>query len=173
VIQREEKTFELDPGEVASARWFVAGVLKGWGCDSDDVTLAVGELASNAVLHARTHFTVILSLSGEQLTVAVVDHNPRLPVAVAPPPGAVSGRGLMLVEAVSNAWGVSPVSTGGKLVWAEFRVAETSAAIDPRSGRQRTGDGPRNPPRPRGTKSSESASNVSPHRSRRTAAGSA
>jgi anti-sigma regulatory factor (Ser/Thr protein kinase) len=122
-MQREERTFELDPGEVASARRFAAGVLKRWGCDSDDVTLAIGELASNAVLHARTHFTVILSLSGERLTVAVADHNPRLPVAVKPPPGAISGRGLVLVEAVSRAWGVRPEASGRKLIWAEFVVS--------------------------------------------------
>ena len=123
MMQREEKAFELDPGEVAAARRFAAGVLKGWGCESDDVILAIGELASNAVLHARTDFAVILSMSDDRLTVEVADYNPRLPVAVEPPAGAVSGRGLMLVEAVSRAWGVHPEATSGKRIWAEFGVS--------------------------------------------------
>jgi anti-sigma regulatory factor (Ser/Thr protein kinase) len=128
VIRREERTFELDPGEVASARRFVTAVLKRWGCDSSDVILAVGELASNAILHARTHFTVILSLAEETLTLGVADHNPRLPVAIEPPPGALSGRGLMLVRAVSRAWGVRAQTPDGKQVWAEFSLGKLGAA---------------------------------------------
>jgi anti-sigma regulatory factor (Ser/Thr protein kinase) len=121
-MQREERTFELDPGEVAAARRFAAGVLKTWGCELDEVILAIGELAANAVLHARTHFAVILSMSDDGLRIEVADFNPRLPVAVEPPPGAVSGRGLMLVQAVSRAWGVHPEATAGKRIWAEFSV---------------------------------------------------
>jgi anti-sigma regulatory factor (Ser/Thr protein kinase) len=121
VTQREERTFELDPKEVASARRFVAGVLDKWGCAGDDVVLAAGELAANAVLHARTRFTVTLCLEQDRLTVEVADHNPRFPTAVAPPVGALSGRGLVLVAAVSSAWGVRPEPSEGKLVWADFR----------------------------------------------------
>jgi anti-sigma regulatory factor (Ser/Thr protein kinase) len=121
-MQREERTFELDPGEVAAARRFAAVVLKTWGCESDDVILAISELAANAVLHARTHFAVILSMTDNELRVEVADHNPRLPVAVEPPAGAVSGRGLMVVEKVSRAWGVHPEAKEGKRIWAEFSL---------------------------------------------------
>jgi anti-sigma regulatory factor (Ser/Thr protein kinase) len=125
VIQREERTFELDPREVASARRFVAGVLEGWGCAGDDAVLAAGELAANAVLHARTRFTVALRLEQGRLTVEVADHNPRVPTAMAPPLGALSGRGLMLVAAVSSAWGVRSGPSEGKRVWAEFPGARS------------------------------------------------
>jgi anti-sigma regulatory factor (Ser/Thr protein kinase) len=124
VTQREEKSFELDPGEVASARRFVAGVLHEWGIDADDVILAVGELAANAVLHARTSFTVSVCRDPARLTVEVADHNPRLPALGQPPPGALSGRGLMLVDAVSTAWGVRTDHMEGKLVWAQFDASE-------------------------------------------------
>jgi anti-sigma regulatory factor (Ser/Thr protein kinase) len=107
---------------VAAARRFAAGVLQSWGCESDDIILAIGELASNAVLHARTNFAVILLMSDDRLRVEVADYNPRLPIAVAPPAGAVSGRGLMLVEAVSRSWGVRPDASEGKRIWAEFCV---------------------------------------------------
>jgi anti-sigma regulatory factor (Ser/Thr protein kinase) len=119
-MQREERTFDLDPAEVASARRFAAGVLANWGCVADAVVLAVSELASNAVLHARTPFTVSLCREGRHLTVEVADQNPRLPIAAEPPPGALSGRGLLLVSAVCRAWGARPDSSDGKLVWVEF-----------------------------------------------------
>jgi anti-sigma regulatory factor (Ser/Thr protein kinase) len=122
-MARVDRTFELDPGEVGSARQFAAGVLQTWGCPADDVILVVGELAANAVLHAHTPFTVILSRRRNRLTVEVADHSSRLPVPVAPRPDAVSGRGLLLVEAVSDAWGVRPDATDGKLIWAEFTFA--------------------------------------------------
>jgi anti-sigma regulatory factor (Ser/Thr protein kinase) len=121
-MQREERTFELDSGQVGSARRFAAAVLQDWGCDKDDVMLAVGELASNAVLHARTRFRVSLSRRGDRVTLEVSDLNPRLPVAAEPPHGALSGRGLMLVQAVSEAWGVRTDSSDGKSIWAEFTL---------------------------------------------------
>jgi anti-sigma regulatory factor (Ser/Thr protein kinase) len=124
VTQREEKSFELDPGEVASARRFVARVLLEWDIDADDVILAVGELAANAVLHARTSFTVTVCQDSARLTVEVADHNPRLPAMGQPPLGALSGRGLMLVDAVSTAWGVRTNQLEGKLVWAEFDASQ-------------------------------------------------
>jgi anti-sigma regulatory factor (Ser/Thr protein kinase) len=123
VTQRKERSFELDPGEVASARRFVAGVLHEWGIDADDVILAVGELAANAVLHARTVFTVTLSLEPARLTVEVADHNPRVPTMGQPSLGALSGRGLRLVDAVSTAWGIRTTRSDGKLIWAEFDAA--------------------------------------------------
>jgi anti-sigma regulatory factor (Ser/Thr protein kinase) len=127
VTQREEKSFELDPGEVASARRFVAGVLHAWGIDADDVILAVGELAANAVLHARTAFTVTVRLESRRLFVEVADRNPRLPTMGQPLVGALSGRGLMLVDAVSTAWGIRTDRSDGKLVWAEFDTAHGPA----------------------------------------------
>jgi anti-sigma regulatory factor (Ser/Thr protein kinase) len=120
VTQREKRTFELGPGAVGLARRFAAEVLRSWGCAADDVVLAVDELAANAVLHARTGFTVALGFRAETLTIEVTDYNPRLPVAAQPPQDAVSGRGLMLVEAISTAWGVRAESPRGKVVWAEF-----------------------------------------------------
>jgi anti-sigma regulatory factor (Ser/Thr protein kinase) len=132
VTQREEKSFELDPGEVASARRFVAGVLHKWGIDADDVILAVGELAANAVLHAHTAFTVAVRLESGRLTVGVADRDPRLPALRRPRAGALSGRGLILVDAVSRAWGIETDRSDGKLVWAEFDAAHDPApAVHP------------------------------------------
>jgi hypothetical protein len=82
VPQRKEQSFQLDPCEVASARRFVAGVMREWGICADDVILVVGELAANAVLHARTGFTVRLCLEPARLMVEVADQNPELPAMV-------------------------------------------------------------------------------------------
>ena len=56
------------------------------------------------------------------MRVAVADNSPRTPVK---PTSigwqATGGRGILLVEAMSAAWGTLPVS-GGKQVWSEVAL---------------------------------------------------
>jgi anti-sigma regulatory factor (Ser/Thr protein kinase) len=113
------RQFEPQASEVAAARGFVSETLNRWGCRSPDVELLVSELATNAVLHARSEFKVSISLAGGTLRVEVVDRNSRLPTPVNVPPGAFSGRGLLLVEALSRSWGVQSHSDEGKALWFE------------------------------------------------------
>lgn len=85
----------------------------------DTCVLLVSELATNAVLHARTPFTVTV----EQLPVLRVevhDDDPRLPHARDYGPEAASGRGLHLVEALSQSSGTVTHPSGGKSVWFEL-----------------------------------------------------
>jgi anti-sigma regulatory factor (Ser/Thr protein kinase) len=99
--------FPPEPSSVTAARHFVAESLEADGCPRatiETAKLLVSELASNAVLHARSPFQVSLSQHDHSLTVAVTDASTRRPT-----PGAVSacgGRGLHLVEALANDWGV-------------------------------------------------------------------
>jgi anti-sigma regulatory factor (Ser/Thr protein kinase) len=113
------RTFEPSPDHVADARRFVVGVLHSRGLDVADAQLAVSELATNAVLHARSAFTVTVTGLAERIRVDVSDHNPRLPSLVAVPSDAHSGRGLMLVQMVSLAWGVESHGEDGKTIWFE------------------------------------------------------
>jgi anti-sigma regulatory factor (Ser/Thr protein kinase) len=87
----------------------------------DRAALAVSELATNAMLYgAGDSFGVELTVDPRWVSVTVVDASAIIPVRrhdVAP--GAVGGRGLAMVEALADAWGVVPFD-GGKRVWARF-----------------------------------------------------
>ncbi|MCZ9344424.1 ATP-binding protein [Streptomyces sp. TRM76130] len=95
---------------------------------SDTVTLVVAELAANAVLHGcvpgrdfelRMTYDRIVGL----VRVEVSDTHPALPdPAALPPADADGGRGLLLVAAVADRWGVAGRTGPGKTVWAECAV---------------------------------------------------
>jgi len=119
---RAARSFEPSPEQLRAVRRFVADLVDGWGLDSGDVVLVAHELAANAVVHARSPFTVEVSLDGSRVRVEVSDFNPRLPVAAVVPEMALSGRGLMMVARLSISWGVR--AGDGKTVWAEMETGE-------------------------------------------------
>ncbi len=100
----------------------MADVLTGWGLSCDDLPLLVSELATNAVLHARSDFQVSVVHSGPRVRVEVFDQNTRLPSFAVAPPDAYSGRGLMLLRRLATAWGVESHSDVGKTIWFELEV---------------------------------------------------
>jgi anti-sigma regulatory factor (Ser/Thr protein kinase) len=86
----------------------------------DDVQLVVSELATNALVHARTPFTVSLEALESSVLLMVEDGSTCGPSQGDPEVGAVGGRGLMIVQILSRDWGVSVDSGSGKSVWAVF-----------------------------------------------------
>ena len=113
---------------VSEARQFVQHHLARHGLSTmaPDASLVISELATNAVLHAETPFTVILTRRNGTVTIAVQDLSPVLmPVGSPTPdhPPRPSGRGLEIVQALSSAWGV--IQDGhGKSVWASFPTGD-------------------------------------------------
>ena len=109
-------------GAVASTRHFVRECLALHGRDGAGftVSLVASELATNAVVHADTPFSVTLASRRGGLHLAVRDSSSDLPVRMVAGPSATAGRGLSMVEMLSAAWGVSPEQDGGKSVWASF-----------------------------------------------------
>lgn len=152
------------PESVSAARRFATETLLAWGGPdvAADVTLVVSELATNAVLHARTPFDVTLRRSGAGVRVEVADGSSFPVSALAPvrpevPPslmgadddpaaiedllraGATTGRGLQMVAGVARSWGSAPRPGGlGKVVWAEL-----GAASRPTGAGSADPDGPR------------------------------
>ncbi|MEW2381694.1 ATP-binding protein [Micromonospora sp. NPDC047707] len=114
-------TADLEP-VVAAARQ--ARQLLGEGCDrwgvpelTEPGTIAVTEMVNNVVAHARTPMTVRLAPRDSALHVAVRDHSSRLPAFTGfAPPHTAGGRGLLLIDTVSERWGATPVPDG-KVVW--------------------------------------------------------
>lgn len=118
---REERWLVVEPLSVWEARAFVGEHLVAHGLRHlvDPVQLVASELATNALVHARTPFTVSLSASDGTVLVAVEDRSAARPRASAPPVMDSHGRGLAIVDAVSDSWGVSE-EDGTKTVWASF-----------------------------------------------------
>ncbi|MFD6279788.1 ATP-binding protein [Streptomyces sp. NPDC060209] len=103
-------------------REFVGAAVTDWGFGArlDDVLLCVSELATNALLHGvppGRGYVVRLKLDERVLTVEVHDSGGGVP-AVQEPVGE-SGRGLLLVEALADRWGVGDRDPG-KVVWCAF-----------------------------------------------------
>jgi anti-sigma regulatory factor (Ser/Thr protein kinase) len=96
----------------------------------EDIRLVVSELATNAVAHAQTPFVVTLCLDDELVRVTIEDASSAIPVRGAPDVTDMSGRGLMIVELLSDAWGTSTDTDGSKSVWASF--ASTRGQREPR-----------------------------------------
>jgi anti-sigma regulatory factor (Ser/Thr protein kinase) len=114
----EQRSFEPEPSSVPAARGFVAEALGHIGATESEsawAALVTSELATNAVLHARTGFEVGVGANG-QVTISVCDRDPRAPRPRAASPEGVGGRGILIVAATSDAWGVErrPI---GKRVW--------------------------------------------------------
>jgi anti-sigma regulatory factor (Ser/Thr protein kinase) len=119
-----EATFLWSRLSAAEARRFVTDTLVTWGCDDrvDDATLLASELATNALLHARTGFTVGLSHRPDgSIRVSVRDTGIGRPRPRPAGPLDGSGRGLAMVEALATEWGAD-LSPGGKVVWADLRA---------------------------------------------------
>ncbi len=116
----------LEPGAVHRARVEVADLLSrlpGVGRDAVfDAQLAVAELVANAVRHAGTTVTLELSVAAGSLTVGVCDGSAVVPVPRRAGGNDEDGRGLAIVSAVSQEWGVESLPAGHKRVWARVRL---------------------------------------------------
>jgi anti-sigma regulatory factor (Ser/Thr protein kinase) len=114
---REEVSLPPLPASVAKARRFVLSKLGQLGVsDPGDVALVVSELVTNAVVHAGTAITVRVGPGPAGVRIEIADESRDLPGLRIPNPGAKSGRGLLLVEHFTQAWGVEQTPSG-KVVW--------------------------------------------------------
>ncbi|GGP85568.1 SpoIIE family protein phosphatase [Streptomyces sindenensis] len=113
------------PDAVMHARRFTSRTLRDWAVteEADSVLLVVSELVTNAVAHTQGEVRLALTLTGDRLRVAVNDASPRAPVKTENVDWeATGGRGLLLVAAMSAAWGSVPLS-GGKQVWCDITLS--------------------------------------------------
>jgi anti-sigma regulatory factor (Ser/Thr protein kinase) len=113
-----ERSFRCQPQAVTAARHFVREALSREGADVIDAAeLMTSELTSNCVRHAGTAFEVSVRVGDDdEIRVEVHDSGGGQPRALSPGPQEPSGRGLMIVEAMSESWGVEHRGDG-KTVW--------------------------------------------------------
>jgi PAS domain S-box-containing protein len=99
----------------------------------DDAALVISELISNARLHGQAPVSVRVLESDQRVRIEVTDAGTAFPVRLRHSEEAMTGRGLRLVAAVSQNWGVEPLGSAGKVVWAELSVP-SAAEHRPPSG---------------------------------------
>ncbi|MEU1481524.1 ATP-binding protein [Streptomyces sp. NPDC005760] len=133
-----ERFFRRDRRSAQAARRFTAEALAGWALAetsrADDVLLCVSELVTNALLHGvppGRQLRLFLRYDGRALVVEVHDSGPGVPHVVYD--GDEGGRGLLLVAALSDKWGVRERELG-KTVWCEFMVGDTGEGPDDDAG---------------------------------------
>ncbi|MGH3264834.1 MAG: ATP-binding protein, partial [Trebonia sp.] len=117
------------PQSARAARRLTRNTLRDWGLAflAEDAETIVGEFVANAVTHAGTGEPTTRKQAVESLGLrlfrrtgevicAVLDPSDSAPVLRAPESIEESGRGLQMVDALSDVWGWSPVAGRGKAV---------------------------------------------------------
>ncbi|WP_257581736.1 PAS domain S-box protein [Streptomyces sp. TLI_146] len=111
------------PEAVPEGRALFTKALASWDCheQADDARLLLSELLTNAVQHAQGPLSLRACRTATELTVEVSDASPHLPAPRRADEHEESGRGLNLVRALADTWGVRPTDEG-KTTWFTLRL---------------------------------------------------
>lgn len=116
---------QAEPGRIAAARADVRATLRDWAVPElvDAAELLVSELLTNVLVHTDCDAVLTVELAGpggrRRLRVEVGDRSDELPHRRDPGELASSGRGLLLMDELADAWGVEPRGEG-KCTWFEL-----------------------------------------------------
>ncbi|MFJ9889963.1 SpoIIE family protein phosphatase [Streptomyces sp. NPDC091287] len=119
---------QAEPERISVGRQLVRELLHDWRDPEqvDSAVLMVSEMATNVLVHTDGDALMVAEISGEQgerrLRVEVADASDELPHKRRPGEMASSGRGLVLMEMLADAWGVDPRGAG-KSIWFELYEA--------------------------------------------------
>jgi len=133
VCQRAETSLQCRPLSVTAGRHFVDKTLAAWGAVTpdpassaiDDVLLVATELVGNAVRAGSRPITMVVETHRDHIHIGVQDDSPGRAAIRPVSQDAAGGRGLTIVDAVSDCWGQSAYQ-GTKWVWANVRIAKGS-----------------------------------------------
>nr|WP_237502572.1 ATP-binding protein [Streptomyces sp. SID8374] len=121
----DSKRFRVRRDSIPAARRHVRTVLVGWklGGLVDDASLIASELATNVIAHAKgtgDYFELGFRRRDGVLILEVADsYQWLMPELRKPADDETSGRGLLIVDALAERWGVHPRNPG-KTVWAQL-----------------------------------------------------
>ncbi|MFJ2727644.1 SpoIIE family protein phosphatase [Streptomyces collinus] len=120
-----------EPERIAEARRHLRELLHDWGSADqvDSAVLLVSETVTNVLVHTDADALLLAEVGGEpggrRLRLEVTDAGDDLPHKRRPGELASSGRGLMLIELLADAWGVEPRGRG-KSIWFELYESDGS-----------------------------------------------
>ncbi|PBC75987.1 GAF domain-containing protein [Streptomyces sp. TLI_235] len=125
--QMTQHVHQADPEGLAETRAMLRQALAAWGAADllSDIELTADELITNALVHTDGGALLTIELragTAPCIRLEIQDRSSVLPRRRTPGETATSGRGLLLVDALSGSWGVEPLGSG-KNVWCEFPLA--------------------------------------------------
>ncbi|WP_316739281.1 SpoIIE family protein phosphatase [Streptomyces sp. MK7] len=116
---------QAEPERISVARQQLRELLHDWSSSEqvDSAVLLLSEMLTNVLVHTDTDALLLAEVSGEKrerrMRVEVTDAGEELPHKRRPGELASSGRGLLLIELLADAWGVEPRGVG-KSIWFEL-----------------------------------------------------
>ncbi|MFD7169017.1 ATP-binding protein [Streptomyces violascens] len=133
MTETTQQFFDARPESIGQAREFTTRALARWGLRgrAEDIRLCVSELATNTLVHgaaADNGFLVRLDADEDVVRLEVHDSSRRRPEARRAADTDLSGRGLTLVDALADGWGVQDLTPSGKIVWSCFKTAGGTTA---------------------------------------------
>ena len=142
-----ERLFANTPDAPTQARRFVAGLIGDVPRDiAGEISIMVSELATNCVRHTVTDFTVVVDRTPTEIRVDVTDTGGGEPEIRSPDLTEPSGRGLRIVQELSDSFGVRQLrGSPGKTVWFVVRLVDHLADHDAHA----MAEGPDERPSPR------------------------
>jgi len=147
---RHMRTFPAVPQSVPAARRFAVGALADSPAATlEAVELMVSELATNCIRHEHSSFHIVILRTSDEIRIEVTDSGSGTPTMRSPGPHEPSGRGLQIVDMLSDRWGVERELPSGKTVWFTLDVPalhESGADGGSRRGCRRHPRAPSAPP---------------------------
>ncbi|TQF05877.1 ATP-binding protein [Kitasatospora acidiphila] len=105
-----------------TARHRLRDHLTAHGLASDDACLVLSELVGNSLLHGGETAAVAWRLCGDRLHIGVADAAAHSLPVIEDACTREGGRGLLLVDQLTEAWGVRPLGALGKETWCRLPV---------------------------------------------------
>jgi anti-sigma regulatory factor (Ser/Thr protein kinase) len=133
-----------EPTAAAEARSQVRAVLRAWNVpvDPDIAVLLTSDLVTNAVTHGvGKTITLAIRCSRGHLRIDVYDTSRSLPMAADEPVDTETGRGLVLVAALSTDWGSFRTPTGAAMYFTLACQPDPSGVGDRAAAGDTRGDG--------------------------------
>jgi anti-sigma regulatory factor (Ser/Thr protein kinase) len=125
-VRMYDKELALDPTpeSVRISRELVRSTLDSMDTDLVEVAaILTDEMVTNAVKHGRPPISLAIEGDNEGIVISVADGGPGFPVARAVDRTAENGRGLVIIDVLSDEWGVVPLYQG-KQVWCRLHVRD-------------------------------------------------
>lgn len=132
-MEHTELVLRAAPQAAATARAVVREQLRAWGLEhlQDPVLLLTSELVTNVVLHTTDLPALSVTRTAHGVRVSVADGSSKAPARRHASTAATTGRGVHLLDTLSDDWGWHWRPEGGKAVW--FTVSgQTSGVPVPR-----------------------------------------
>ena len=131
---KETRTFPAEAQSVPAARRWATRLLAESGPEVlQAAELMVSELATNCIRHGNTRFDLTIQRTSNEIRVEVTDHGGGTPAMRSPGPDEPTGRGLLIVDALSDKWGVEKL-VRGKTVWFTLTIGPSGRAAGDEAG---------------------------------------